>query len=210
MADRDEAAVVAVAASEAQSAPPSDAPLADVPVELEIVSSERVFAGKVWDVRREAFRLGSDTIVREFVDHPGAVAVFAVDEADRVLVIQQYRHPVRMRDWELPAGLLDVAGEDPAETARRELAEEADLQARHWSPLLSFLPTPGGNSEVIRIFEARGIEAAPEIFERRDEEAEIVTRWVPFAELLEAALAGRIRNAILVLAVLTAHARRSA
>src|SRR5690606_7961587 len=125
-----------------------------------------------------------------------------------VLLINQYRQPIGSRDWELPAGLLDVPGEPPLEAARRELADEADLVAEEWMPLASFHSSPGGSDEVITIFEARGLSAAPEVHERTDEEAEIVLRWVALDDALEAVHAGRLRNAPLIIALLTLQARR--
>ena len=183
-------------------------PLADLPDPAEVVASDRVFDGRVWDVRRDTFRFGGQDVVRDYVDHTGAVAVLARDDEGRVLVINQYRHAIRTRDWELPAGLLDMVGEDPLEAAKRELAEEADLVASEWTPLIDVATSPGGSDEVIHVFEARGVEAAPEVYARTEEEAELVLRWVPLDEAVEAALAGRIHNSILIIAVLAAHARR--
>lgn len=184
-----------------------DGPLADLDDPAEVVRSTRVYEGRVWDVRRDRFRFGDHELERDYVDHTGAVAVLVRDADDRVLLINQYRHPIRSRDWELPAGLLDIEGEDPLVAAQRELAEEVDLAASEWSELLSFATSPGGSDEVIRVYEARGLTAAPEAFSRTEEEAELVQRWVPLAEAVEAALAGRIRNSILLVAVLAAHAR---
>lgn len=183
-------------------------PLADLHDPAEVVASSRVYEGRVWDIRRDRFRFGDHELERDYVDHTGAVAVLARDDDDRVLLINQYRHPIRARDWELPAGLLDVEGEDPLAAAQRELAEEADLVAAEWSELLTFATSPGGSDETIRVYEARGLTAAPQVFARTEEEAELVVRWVPIAEVVEAALAGRIHNSILLLAVLAAHARR--
>ncbi len=182
-------------------------PLADLSDPAEVVRSERVYEGRVWDIRRDRFRFGDHELERDYVDHTGAVAVLARSADDRVLLINQYRHPIRSRDWELPAGLLDVDGEDPLAAARRELAEEVDLVAADWSELIVFATSPGGSDEVIRVYEARGLSAAPEAFARTEEEAEILLRWVPLSEAVEAALAGRIRNSILLVAVLAAHAR---
>jgi ADP-ribose pyrophosphatase len=182
-------------------------PLADLSDPAEVVASARVYEGRVWDIRRDRFRFGGDEIERDYVDHTGAVAVLARDADGRVLLINQYRHPIRSRDWELPAGLLDVVGEDPLAAAQRELAEEADLVAEQWSELLMFATSPGGSDETIRVYEARGLSVAPEAFARTEEEAELVLRWVPLAEAVEAALAGRLHNSILLVAVLAAHAR---
>ena len=183
-------------------------PLRDEPYEPELISSDVVLEGKVWDIRRDTFRLDDHELVREYVDHPGAVAVLAMDERDRVLLIQQYRHPVRQRDWELPAGLLDVTGESPLLAAKRELAEEADLLAEDWALLDEFMTSPGGSNEVIRVYLARGITGTPEIFERTAEEAGIVLRWVPLDEAVDAVLAREIQNAIVAIALLSARVAR--
>ena len=181
--------------------------LRDEPFEPEVLRSDLVYQGKVWDVRSDRIRYGDDEIVRQYVDHTGAVAIVALDDAGRVLLIQQYRHPIRHRDWELPAGLLDVAGEEPLEAARRELAEEADLVAAHWEPLVSSWTTPGGNDEIIHIFLATGVEAATAAHDREDEEADIRVEWVPLADAVDAVLDGRMRNGILAIGVLAAAQR---
>ena len=181
--------------------------LRDEPFEPEVLQSDLVYQGKVWDVRSDRIRYGDDEIVRQYVDHTGAVAIIALDDAGRVLLIQQYRHPIRHRDWELPAGLLDVAGEEPLEAARRELAEEADLVAAHWEPLVSSWTTPGGNDEIIHIFLATGVEAAAAAHDREDEEADIRVEWVPLADAVDAVLDGRMRNGILAIGVLAAAQR---
>ncbi|AQX80520.1 ADP-ribose pyrophosphatase [Plantibacter flavus] len=175
---------------------------------VEVVSSERAFAGKVWGIRRETFRYGDGEVVREFVDHTGAVAVLALDADERVLLIQQYRHPIGERDWELPAGLLDIAGEEPAVAAGRELEEEADLVAGSLQLLTEFYTTPGGSNESIRIYLARDLTATAEAFARAEEEADILVEWVPLDDAVAAVLDGRLHNSILMLGVLTAAAAR--
>lgn len=182
-------------------------PLADLPDPAEVLESRRVYEGRVWDIRRDRFRFGDHELERDYVDHTGAVAVLAVDADDRVLLINQYRHPIRTREWELPAGLLDIPGEDPLLAAQRELAEEADVVAADWRELITFASSPGGSDETIQIFEARELSAASEVYLRTEEEAELVLRWVPLVEVVEAALAGQLRNSILLVAVLAAHAR---
>lgn len=183
--------------------------LRDEPVSVPIVRTETVFAGRVWNVRRDEVAYGDGVIVRDYVDHTGAVAVLAMDEHDRVLLIQQYRHPIRTRDWEIPAGLLDVAEEDPLAAARRELAEEADLTASDWSVLSDFTTSPGGSDEAIRIYLARGLAAAGEVFARAEEEADIVVRWVDLDEVVDAVLDRRLHNPSLVIAALAAHTSRA-
>lgn len=181
--------------------------LRDEPFAPEVLSSDLVYQGYVWDVRSDRIAYGDGEIVREYVAHTGAVAVLALDDENRVLLIQQYRHPIRHRDWELPAGLLDIAGEDPMDAARRELAEEADIVASDVQPLVETWTTPGGNSELIRIYLARGLTAAPEAFDRTDEEADIRVQWVPLSDAVDAVLDGRLRNGILSLGVLAAERR---
>lgn len=189
--------------------PASSGDLRDEPVELEITASDRVFEGRVWDIRRETFTLDGEHVTREFMDHTGAVAVLAMDDDGRVLVIRQYRHAIRQRDWELPAGLLDGEGESPLVAAQRELAEEADLVAERWHVLTDFATSPGGSNEVVRVYLARGIQAAPEVFERVHEEAGIELRWVELDEAVDAVLARHAQNAILGMALLAAHVSRA-
>jgi len=183
--------------------------LADDPMHPPITDSETVFHGVVWNVVRERFELDGATIAREFISHTGAVAILAIDEQDRVLLIKQYRHPIRARDWELPAGLLDVVGEAPVVAAQRELAEEADLEAEDWSLLCDFASSPGGSNEAIRVFLARGVRITAHVHERTDEEAGIEVRWVPLDDVVTAILERRVQNSILIIAALTAHAARN-
>ncbi|WP_029151135.1 NUDIX domain-containing protein [Microbacterium indicum] len=181
--------------------------LHDEPFEVEVMQSDLVFDGHVWDVREDRFRYGDAELVRHYVDHPGAVAIAAVDDERRILLIQQYRHPIRTRDWEVPAGLLDVAGEDPRDAAARELAEEADLDAAEWERIGAFAPSPGGSSEVIPLFLATGLTRRAEAFERHAEEADIRPEWVPLDEAVAAVLDGRISNAMATIAILVAAER---
>ncbi|MFC5501420.1 NUDIX domain-containing protein [Lysinimonas soli] len=183
-------------------------PIRDLSDPATVTASEVVYDGRVWDVRRDSFVFADHSLTREYVDHPGAAAVLAIDAEDRVLLINQYRHPVGLRDWELPAGLLDVEGEPPIDAARRELAEEADLAAEHWSELVTFHTSPGGSNETLHVFEARGLTPTHAPYPRTEEESEIVTRWVPLAEAVDAVLEGRLSNSILIIAVLAAHATR--
>ena len=183
--------------------------LADDPAEVAVARSETVFTGRVWDIRRDEFDYNGEQLVRDYVDHTGAVAVLALDDDDRALLIKQYRHPVRARDWEIPAGLLDVAAEDALAAAQRELAEEADLVAEEWAVLSEFYTSPGGSDEAIRIYLARGLRPTAEVFARDAEEADIEVRWVPLDDVVDAVLARRVQNPSLVTAALVAHASRA-
>ncbi len=170
------------------------------------------FVGKIWDVVSEDVDLGAAGVVtREFIRHPGAVGVLALDDEGRVPLVHQYRHPVGMSMWELPAGLLDVPGEPPQLAAARELAEEADLRAGRWDLLLDWMLSPGGTSEAFRLFLARELSPVPEAqrHERSDEELDMPTRWFDLDEVHAAVLDGRLHNPSLVVGVLAAHAARA-
>lgn len=191
---------------------PAGPPLRDVPDQVAVVDHEVVFEGRVWDVVRDRFDLGeAGRLTRDYVDHTGAVAVLALDEADRVLVIRQYRHPVRAFLWELPAGLLDVPGEAPREAAVRELHEEADCTAERWDVLVDYLSSPGGSTEGLRVYLAREVAEVPvaERHERTGEELGMPSRWVPLDDLLDGVLAGRLHSPSLVAGVLAATALRA-
>lgn len=188
----------------------------------EVVHREQLVDGMKWDVVADVVRLGPDdgvghgdeapTVRREYLEHPGAVSVLAMDEQERVLLLKQYRHPTRHELWELPAGLLDLDGEEPVLAAARELWEEVDLRAARYDVLVDFLNSPGGSDEAQRVFLARDVsEVEPEArYTRADEEAGIVTAWVPLDEAVADVLAGRIQNPGAVIAVLAADAARRA
>ena len=182
----------------------ADSPATDVTVHESALLAE----GKVWDVRRDRFTLhgapGAPELVRDYVDHTGAVAVLALDDNGRVLMFQQYRHAIGVRDWEIPAGLMDVAGESALAGAQRELAEEADLQAARWDLLLDVCLSPGGSSEAIRVFLARDLRPVEHDFVRDGEEAEIVPTWIPLDDAVQAVLERRVQNSLTTNAVLAA------
>jgi len=176
-----------------------------------VVQHTVLHEGRVWDLVSDEVDLGDSQVVREWVDHPGAVAVIALDEDERILLLQQYRHPVRSELWEPPAGLLDVEGEPHVDAAARELAEEADLVAGSWWRLVDFYTTPGGSSERITIFLARDLSpvADEDRFERTDEEASMVPAWIALDDAIEAVLAGRLHSPTAVTGILAAAAARA-
>ncbi|WP_413316248.1 NUDIX hydrolase [Agrococcus sp. 1P02AA] len=167
-----------------------------------LVARERLLEGRIFDVEAHEFELGGNRIRREVVVHPGAVAVVALNDADEVCLVHQYRHPAGGTLWELPAGLLDVEGEDPLVGAQRELAEETDLEAGTWHALVDVSTTGGGSTEIIRVYLATDVRDAADAFAREHEEAEMERRWVPLAEILEAAATMRLHNATLLAAML--------
>jgi ADP-ribose pyrophosphatase len=145
---------------------------------------------------------------RLVLEHPGAVIVLAVDDRRRAYCLWQYRHPARRRFVELPAGLLDADGESPEETARRELREEAGLEAADWTLLATTWSSPGISGEVMHFFLARGLGAVEnDVFERTHEEADMSGDWVPVDDLRAAVLEGRVADGPLVQALLLAEAK---
>lgn len=148
---------------------------------------------------------GGKVVKREVVEHYGAVAVVAMDDAANIVLVYQYRHAIGHRLWELPAGLLDVEGEAPHITAARELKEEAGLQASTWRVLVDLDTSPGFSDESVRVYLATGLSemARPEA---HDEEADMTTRRFPLAEAARLALGGEIVNSVAVGGILAAYA----
>ncbi|MFB7091182.1 NUDIX domain-containing protein [Streptomyces sp. NPDC056296] len=177
----------------------------DIPEEWEVRGTETPFRGKKTSVRTDDVVMPDGSVVtRDYQVHPGSVAVLALDDQGRALVIRQYRHPVREKLWEIPAGLLDVPGENPLHAAQRELYEEAHVKAEDWRVLTDVYTTPGGCDEAVRIFLARNLsEAEGERFEVEDEEADMELARVPVADLVRGVLAGELHNNCLVVGVLS-------
>ncbi|MFB9908329.1 NUDIX domain-containing protein [Allokutzneria oryzae] len=175
--------------------------------EFRAVNSQDVYAGRVMALRVDDVAMpGGSVAAREVIEHPGAVAVAAVDSDERIVLIHQYRHPVGRRLWELPAGLLDVDGEAPELTAARELAEEAGLAAARWSTLVDVAASPGFTDEVVRVFLARELSTVDRGEIVDDEESDLVVRRVPMREAMSMVLGGEIVNSSSVAGVLAAHA----
>ncbi|MEU3608229.1 NUDIX hydrolase [Streptomyces sp. NPDC035033] len=183
----------------------------DTPEEWQVVASAIPFKGNKTSVRTDDVVMPDGSVVRrDYQVHPGSVAVLAVDDQDRVLVLRQYRHPVRQKLWEIPAGLLDVPGENPLHAAQRELYEEAHAKAGEWHVLTDVYTTPGGCDEAVRIFLARDLaEAEGERYAVAEEEADMEVERVPLAELVRGILAGELHNNCLVVGVLSLVAARA-
>jgi 8-oxo-dGDP phosphatase len=185
----------------------------DTPEQWPVVSSAEEFRGRLVTVRTDKVRMPDNQIAeRDVVIHPGAVAVLALDNAQQVLLIRQYRHPVGRLLWEIPAGLRDVSAEPPSATARRELLEEAGYRARDWRVLADYYTSPGFSTERMRVFLARDLELVPEAerdFVPEDEEAHLLLAWLPLDEAVRKVLAGELHNGVAALAVLAGYAARS-
>ncbi|HEY6935457.1 MAG TPA: NUDIX hydrolase [Marmoricola sp.] len=182
-------------------------PLGDQPARWPVVGTRDLHRDDwVVAVREDAVQRPGhpeETFPRLVVEHPGAVIVLAVDEQERVCCLRQYRHAAGGVFVELPAGLRDNHGEDPLETAVRELREEAELQAADWRHLLTLRPSAGITSEEHVLFLARGLSHADRgSFPLLHEEAEMEVFWTPMAELVDAVLDGRVTEAPLAACVL--------
>lgn len=172
-----------------------------------VAGSETLYVGRVMAARRdEVVMPGGRVSAREVIEHPGAVAVVPLDDDGHVVMIQQYRHPLGRRLWELPAGLLDEPGEDPVATARRELREEVGLEAADWSLLVDFAGSPGLFDETVRVYLARELTEVGRPVGVDNEEADLEIDRVPLVDAVGRVLAGEIINGPTVAGLLAAHA----
>ena len=187
--------------------------IADVTQQWPVVSSAELLRSRLLTVRSDKVLMPDNQMAeREVVLHPGAVAVLALDDADRVLLIRQYRHPVGRLLWEIPAGLRDVAGEDPFLTAQRELVEEAGYRARDWRVLADYFSSPGFSTERLRVYLARDLELVPQAereFTPQHEEAFLLTSWLPLEAAVAKVFAGELHNGVTALGILAGYAARS-
>jgi len=186
--------------------------LSDTAGSWPVLGSTELVSGRIVRLRRDTVRMpDGEQAAREVVEHPGAVAVVGLDDAGRVLLIRQYRHPAGGQLWEIPAGLRDVAGEPLVVTAQRELLEEAGYVAAEWRCLADFYSSPGISTERIRVFLARQLTLVPSA-EREyvpdHEEAHLVVEWAPLDVVVSRLLAGELHNGVLAVGVLAAYAAR--
>ncbi|WP_159941050.1 MULTISPECIES: NUDIX domain-containing protein [unclassified Nocardiopsis] len=192
----------------------TDAKIADVPESWPVERSTERFRGVKCGMRTDWVRMpgadGESTVAaRDYMDHPGAAAALALDEGGRVLLQRQYRHATRHAMWELPAGMIDVAGEGPLPTAQRELLEEAGLRARLWHELADFFPSPGFSNERIHVYLARDLTVVPEAeidFVREHEEFGLVAEWIPLGQAVGLAMSGALHNGATLIGLLAAQA----
>jgi 8-oxo-dGDP phosphatase len=185
--------------------------LRDVDEQWPVVGEPRRAHGVFVTLRTDQVQMPDGQLAeRDVVEHPGAVAVVALDDDEWVLLIRQYRHPTGHLLWEIPAGIRDVAGEDPLATAQRELLEEAGYRARDWRVLADIFSAPGITSERLLIFLARGLTAAAESerggYVPQHEEAHLLVRWVPLRQAVNLFLAGDLHNGVTAVGILSAYA----
>lgn len=168
----------------------------------ETISTSCLYRGRIINVRQDRVRLpGGKTAFREVVEHPGAVAVLALDERERAVLVRQFRQPAGAVLLEVPAGKLDP-GEEPLQCARRELAEETGLQGESWRELGWYYLSPGFCNEKIYIFLARNLSSAAPA--AKDEDENVLVTAVELAEARRMIGRGEIRDAKTVIALLSA------
>ena len=187
--------------------------LRDTAAAWPVASSTVQARGPVITLRTDLVQMpDGDVAERQVVEHPGAVAVVALDETGQVLLIRQYRHPVRRLLWEVPAGLRDVPGEPTQITAARELLEETGYQARDWRVLLDYYSSPGIITERLRVFLARGLSVAPaeqQTHQRVHEESQLELAWVGLDQAVRQLIAGDLHNGVAGIGILAAYAARA-
>lgn len=172
--------------------------------DFETVSSETLYVGKIFALRADEVSMpGGRTARREVVEHYGAVGIVALDDEQNLTMVHQYRHPVGRRLWEIPAGLLDIGGEEPHLSAARELREEAGLAAEHWRVLVDVISAAGFSDEGVRIYLATGLSQIDRP-EAHDEEADLTVESIPLATAVDMVLTGDIVNSLAVAGVLAA------
>jgi ADP-ribose pyrophosphatase len=208
----DDGAAAAAGAALVDRADGGPGPLAlrDVPEHWPVTASAELARGSLIRVRNDTVQMPGGTAARrEVVEHPGAVAIVALDDASRLLMVRQYRHPTGHLLWEIPAGLRDVSGEPPQQTAARELGEETGYRAGRWHLLADIYSSPGFSNERIAIFLATDLAPLPAgqlDFVREHEEATMAVAWVPLTDAVAAVQAGDLHNGVTALGILSAYA----
>jgi ADP-ribose pyrophosphatase len=163
------------------------------------LSSRRIYEGKVLSLDLDEVEEPGDVrATREVVRHSGSVAVLALQDDGRIVLVRQYRYPVDQAVWELPAGRLDE-GETPEAAAQRELREEIGQRARDLRKIAFFYTTPGFCDEAMHVFRATGLEASPA---KGDEDERIEVQAFPLAELEAMIDKGEIREGKTLVALL--------
>jgi 8-oxo-dGDP phosphatase len=192
--------------------PAQELDISDAAASWPVTSSELLAGDSLVRLRRDMVRMPEgDVVGRDVLEHPGAVAILALGEDERLLLIRQYRHPVGRLLWEIPAGLRDVAGEPLRVTAQRELLEEAGYRAARWQVLTDTFTSPGISTERLRIFLARGLAEVPEAersYVPEHEEAHLTVAWLPLHEAVRRVLAGELHNGVTAVGILAAYAAR--
>lgn len=171
--------------------------------EFRTVDSELLIDAPIISVRRDTVTMpGGGTAIREVVEHFGAVAVVAFD-GEKIALVHQFRQSAGRRLYELPAGLLDFANEDPLDCAARELQEEAGLEAGSWGLLVDLITSPGFCDEAVRVYLATDLRAVDRP-DPEEEEADMTLQWVALDEAVAMVMRGEVSNSIAIAGIMTA------
>ena len=163
------------------------------------LESENIFDGNLLHIKKDKVKLpNGGEAYREWVKHPGAAAVIPLTDQGEIILVRQYRYPIDEVTLEIPAGKLDVSGEDPLECAKRELSEETGYTAQEYKFLSKLATSVGFSDEVIYIYAAKGLKAGTQ---HTDEDEFINVVKVPLAEAMEMVLDGRINDGKSVTAI---------
>ena len=163
------------------------------------LARQDIYAGRVVKLHVDTVELpDGGTAIREIVEHPGGVAIVALDEENRVSVVRQYRYAFSRVMLEIPAGKRE-AGEEPFLTAQRELQEEVGAAAAQWDDLGVLIPSPGCYGETLYLYLARGLTFGAV---DPDEDEFLECERMPFDELYQMCMDGRVQDAKTVAAVL--------
>ena len=167
----------------------------------ETIDTERIYDGKILHVRKDTVTVkGGRTATRELIEHPGAAAIVPLTDDGEVIMIKQFRKPIESTIWEVPAGKIDP-GEDPLETAKRELEEETGLRAENYEYLTAMYPTVGYSTEVIHIYLATGLSQGPS---HPDEDEDIIMEHMDLDLLKQKVMEGELNDAKTIIAILMA------
>lgn len=177
--------------------------MGDEQLKEEFLSAEDIYNGAILHVQKWTVRLpdGREAL-REVVLHKGAAAIVPVDDKGRVTLVRQHRVAAGQFTWEIPAGKLDYAGEDPLVCAKRELEEETGLRADRWQKLTEVITTPGFCSERIHVYLATGLSRHED---HPDEDEFLSVAAMPLKEAVAHVMAGELRDAKTCLGLLMAE-----
>lgn len=162
------------------------------------VGSEVIYDGKIITVKKDSVILpNGNNAIREVVHHSGGSAIVC-EKDGKILMVKQFRYPYNTELWEIPAGKLNV-GEDPEQTAIRELEEEGGIKAGRVEKLFEIYPTPAYNDEIIRIYRAFDLKESKI---HLDDDEFLTSRWIEKDKLKQMIKNGEIKDAKTVIAIL--------
>lgn len=165
------------------------------------LSSEVLYERPYLRFMKEKVQVGEQVKDYSYADIRNGIGIVAINDKKEVVLVGQWRYPIDAYDWEIPAGMRE-GEEDPLETAKRELREEAGVTAKKWTPLGSFYMECSSTNKVSYAFLAQDLELGAD---QQDDDEEIAALWIPLTEALEKVAAGEIRDGLTCLGLLRAE-----